>query len=111
MQMALSALHRPQGLEPSHLEQSESGRDALISNRIQLTLDFLNLQRSQALQTLLRTLSGCEWSDIGDDCRAVMVYTYYYQDDGVLHIPIPTSWISVDRCSSDVADYDGLFWL
>lgn len=40
-----------------------------------LTLDFFNLQRSQALQTLLRTLlSECELSDVGVDCRAVMVY-------------------------------------
>ena len=41
-----------------------------------LTLDFFNLQRSQALQTLLRTLlSECELSDVGVDCRAVIVYS------------------------------------
>ena len=49
----------------------------MISNMLPLTLDFFNLQRSQALQTLLRTLSECEWSDVGEVCRAVMVYNYY----------------------------------
>lgn len=44
-----------------------------------LTLDFFSLHRSQALQTLLRTLpSECEWSDVGDDWRAVIVRIYIY---------------------------------
>lgn len=42
-----------------------------------LTLDFFSLHRSHALQTLFRTLpSECEWSDVGDDWRAVIVRIY-----------------------------------
>jgi hypothetical protein len=43
-----------------------------------LTLDFFSLQRSQALQTRLRTpLSECEFSDDGVDWRAVIVLCVY----------------------------------
>jgi hypothetical protein len=43
-----------------------------------LTLDFFKRQRSHALHTRLRTLSGCE-SDEGLLCLAVMAKSYFYE--------------------------------
>lgn len=60
-----------------HRGQCIRTTDAVIFpvNSELLTLDFFNLQRSQALQTLLRTLSECEWSDVGVDCLAVILFS------------------------------------
>lgn len=56
--MALSDLHRPQGVVPSHCvpEQVSNDGDDDTAARAPPTLDFFSRQRSQALQTRLRTL-------------------------------------------------------
>lgn len=73
--MALSARHREHGLAPSHLGRQLRWTMIVASIIMTHTLDFFKRQRSQALQTLLRTLSECEWSEFGVDWRAAMIVT------------------------------------